>query len=117
MRLVCRGLDVKTGHKMGDADFLGGVRAQGGSPEGYYFNLSGYSRRTPTGEQESDMDREFTVEEMQKAVENYEKRRAYNAAWRERHPEKVKATRKAYNQRRWATEKAARAAAKEHGLA
>jgi hypothetical protein len=59
---------------------------------------------------------QVTQEQMEKAVANYQKRMQYNAAWRERNPEKVKAARSAYNKRKWAQEKTALAQARAAGL-
>ena len=62
------------------------------------------------------MDKVFTREEMLAAMARAEKRKAYNTAWREAHPEQVKAIRRAYNKRRWQAEKAALAQAEAEGL-
>lgn len=59
---------------------------------------------------------EFTNAQLEKAVSNHLKRLEYNKAWRERNPEKVKATRREYNKRKWQIEKAALAQAREAGL-
>jgi hypothetical protein len=59
---------------------------------------------------------EYTQEQIQKAVMNYEKRKEYNRVWRENNPTKVKNMRRAYNKIKYAREKEMRQIAKDQGL-
>ena len=85
--------------------------------EGSNFSVKGEAAESKAAE-ETNMEttKVYTQAEIDAALLRYAKRMEYNKAWREAHPDKVKAIRSAYNKRKWQAEKAMLAQAKAEGL-